>query len=503
MSDPRPAPRPERSLLPFWGVVVVIAATVAAYWPTVNSLLELWNNYDNLTYTHGYLIALISAWLLWRAREHIAARVHGISFIGLAALAAGGAVWLFGYLGGIEVAHQAMLPVLLLAAVAAFGGLRAARACVLPIGYLYFAIPLWDQVNGALQHLTIFAVTNLLKLFAIPAWFDGPYVHMGTGSFVIAGGCSGLHFFIVALAISVLYGELGHDPLRIRVKLVLIAGAMAIVMNWIRVATIMIAGYLTDMQSFLVRVDHYYFGWALFGVLLVLYYWGVPRLLRLAPNPAPTPPGMAAGQAGLPRALATCALVALLAASAPLLAARGQAAALNMTSDIGEMPVAIGWDGPLAPQLRWDPRFPGADETNRASWLREGRRVESFGALYAYQAQGKEIVGYGNSLLGADSDWRTIQTDVITPAGAGTASNRVVARDDLGSTWVFLYRYQVGSQTFTGGMVSKLYYPLALLRGLPRSAVYAAAARCAGDDCEEATRDVAAFMDSMQGTTQQ
>lgn len=498
MARPTPTLQPEGSAVAFGGVVAVLGATVAAYWPTVVSLLRFWNDYDNLSYTHGYLIAAISAWLLWRARHQIVARMQGFSLAGLALLALCSVAWSVAYLAGIEVGHQALLPLLLLAAVAAFGGPRAAWACALPVGYLYFAIPIWDQINGTLQQLTIFAVTLLLKLFAIPAWIDGAFVHLGSGSFEIAGGCSGLHFFIVALAIAVLFGELGHDSPRTRIKLVLIAGAMAIVMNWIRVATIIIAGYLTDMQSYLVKIDHYYFGWALFGVLLFLYYWGVPRLLRLRANPPPPLPPRHAADVPVARAIVACVVTALVAASAPLLVKRSQAAAASAAATVElAAPTAVGWEGPSAPQSAWQPEFGAADQVVRASWSRDGAQVESFTAMYVYQEQGKEMVGYGNSLLGSDGSFKTLSRDELPATGGAAALNRVVAQDAAGATWVFLYRYDVGGKAFAGGFASKLYYPIALMGGSPRSALVAAAARC-GDDCESATRLVASFMDSIE-----
>ncbi len=45
----------------------------------------------------------------------------------------------------------------------------------------------------------------------------------------------------------------------------------------------MVAGYLTDMQHYLVRVDHYYFGWALFAVAMAVFF-------LLARGKPPTPP---------------------------------------------------------------------------------------------------------------------------------------------------------------------------------------------------------------------
>jgi len=44
------------------------AVGVALYWTTLRSLAEQWEDVVNLTYTHGYLVAAICVWLLFRNR---------------------------------------------------------------------------------------------------------------------------------------------------------------------------------------------------------------------------------------------------------------------------------------------------------------------------------------------------------------------------------------------------------------------------------------------------
>ena len=61
-----------------------------------------------------------------------------------------------------------------------------------------------------------------------------------------------------------------------RLQLALMA-ALAVLANWVRVYTVIEAGYLTDMQSYLVRVSHYGFGWAVFAATLVVFFWLVTR----------------------------------------------------------------------------------------------------------------------------------------------------------------------------------------------------------------------------------
>jgi EpsI family protein len=477
----------------YLGIAAVVAAGIAALWPSVRSLLAYWNDYDNLTYSHGYLIAAICSWLFWRARMRLTvAASTGGSPWGAAVLGFLTVAWAVAYVAGIEVAHQLLLPVLLVAGVWSFAGVRAAVVALLPAGYLVFAIPVWSLFNGLLQQLTVVAVTFFLKAMAIPARFDENVVHLGSGSFEIAGGCSGLHFVIVALAIAVLYGEIGRDRWRTRLALGLIAAGMAVVMNWIRVTTIILAGYFTDMQSFLVQVDHYYFGWALFGVLLAVFYWGVPRWLHLSHASTNEPVAPAPAQRPIRAqvvALGTTLLAMLLV---PVLVGRAQArqAQASPASVVLAATDIPGWEGPLAPDPAWTPQFPQADARSRVAYRRHGRQVEVFVAAYAFQSQGKEVVGYGNSVLG-DGPWRAAA--VAQPRGADTAAGWLEATKGDGTRWRIASQYGVGGRTFANGLVSKLYYPFAMIAGHTESRIVVAAARC-GSDCDGASSSVGEFM---------
>ena len=97
------------------------------------------------------------------------------------------------------------------------------RCLWLPVLYAYFTIPVWDLLNPLLQWLSAFAVRGVLSLIGLPVYFDGLHFQIPAGVFEIAGGCSGLHFFIVGAAIAVFYGELHRDRLATRVKLVALA----------------------------------------------------------------------------------------------------------------------------------------------------------------------------------------------------------------------------------------------------------------------------------------
>ena len=111
-------------------------------------------------------------------------------------------------------------------------------------------------------------------------------MHLAAGVFEVAGGCSGIHFLIVSLALATLYGEIGRDSLKVRLQLVALAAGLALLTNWLRVYIIIVAGHLTDMQHFLIREGHYNFGWMLFAGMMVVFFLLARRFAPIAP-PSP------------------------------------------------------------------------------------------------------------------------------------------------------------------------------------------------------------------------
>lgn len=442
-------------------VCSVLTATVAAYWPAVESLVDHWHDINSRTYKHGHAIVAVSIWVLWRARGRIAAAPARPAWPAVPALVVAGVSWYLAWASGLQIVYEVLLPILMIASVASVGGFPIARVCAFPVAYLYFAIPVWTLFNGVLQSLTTAAVTVVLRVTGIPAYVEGNFVHIPVGTFEIADGCSGLHFVIVGLAISALQGELERVGLRTRALLLFIAAAMAVVTNWVRVYAVILNGYLTDMQGYLVVVDHYYLGWVLFALMMAVYFWLTRRILAAIP-PDNDEPGPASFETGWPWRAGAATLAALLVGPA-------LAGVADRHSTRGGATVALpggvgGWHGPLPADTTWTPQYPGADGSALASYRNGDRTVDVYVNLYRRQGQGHELVGYDNDL-----------------------------RHGLGAGYSVSSFIVVGGRRIDGELASKLYYAVEVLRRPMPSGIVAVAARCV-PDCDAAARSVEEFL---------
>ena len=171
-------------------------------------IADPWTHPERRTYQHGFLIAAIALWLLFRERRRIAAAAGPPSLPLLAAAAGGSLLWTVAVSAGLQVIHFLLWPAILWAAAGAALGWRSARVMFRPFAFLYFALPIWDALMPMLQHATVVANRMLGAAFGVPMMIEGTYVHIPEGSFEIAGGCSGLNYLIVGLAVAALLGEI-------------------------------------------------------------------------------------------------------------------------------------------------------------------------------------------------------------------------------------------------------------------------------------------------------
>ena len=481
-----------------WRVPAALAAVVLltgiVYWPSTQSLWFEWFEVPSSAYRHGSLIVLISLWLLMReAHDDPQALEPGTSLLPLAFLLATSVAWLIAVRAGVQVAHQALLPIVIWLNVRLVFGSRIAMKALAPVGLLYSAIPVWHVFVPALQAMTVSVVSGLLRIVAIPAYVTGDYVHIRSGVFHIEDGCAGLHYFIVAATIAVLHGELRGDRLGTRLYLFGLAIALALVSNWLRVFTIIVAGDLTEMQHYLVRVDHSVFGWVVFAVAMVVFLLLAGRRPVLAPEPreAGDPPARAASSYGMARVAALALVASAVGPAWSLIAPVRPAAAPNVA-----VPAAIeGWSGPTEScHGRWRPQYETADLQVHREFTRAGTPVCFYSATYLSQHQDKELVGYATQPYGPDSE--IVSTEIREVAGRTV--NEVQLGNERGADRIVWYAYVVGESEMRRGIAAQLSYALGTLHGAPAASVYAISASCV-PDCAIARGALADFLPHVTG----
>ncbi len=252
------------------GLGVGLAALIGVYFSTVTSAVHLWNT--SSAYNYAYLTFPISLALIWADRQALAQVLPSPTLAGVAVGGAFSTIWLVGEGLGIDEARHFAFVGMMQGLALALLGWRIYRFLAFPLLYLFFLVPTGTFLLTPLQNLSHAANVALLKASGVPVYAEGFLIQVPAGSFLVEPGCAGLNFFLVALALSLLYGRLTYASTFARVLCVLSALTISVVANIIRIYLIIGLAQATNRRID-ITADHLLYGWGFFGAVMLCAMW--------------------------------------------------------------------------------------------------------------------------------------------------------------------------------------------------------------------------------------
>src|SRR5258705_13295041 len=235
-------------LAKLFGPLVVAASFLAAYFPTIKSLID--GPWQTEQEGHGPLIIAAALWLVWQSREKL--KLTPLS----PAPIAGWVVLISSLILMFLARTQGVLTVEVLSAipvitgcVVLLAGWPVLRVLAFPICFLFFAVPVPDwMIDTATVPLKVFisdVVTQVLYELGYPIAQNGVMIMIGSYQLMVKDACSGMNSIFALSAIGVFYVYAFRSDAKIRGLLLLAAIVpITIVANFIRVlALVLIAFY--------------------------------------------------------------------------------------------------------------------------------------------------------------------------------------------------------------------------------------------------------------------
>ncbi len=256
---------------PFLTIVSLFIFISLANIPVIKTLWKY--SFDDGTYSHAYLIPLITLYLYFKLSE-IGKLIYRESFsIAWFVLLVLASLALF-ITANAQVSVGYWLSFLTIATAAILFIFRFNWYVLFPVAFLVFIIPMWGVLTNILQSISVIAVTFMMSFTSIPTYVETEFITIPAGTFEIADGCSGLRYIIVSLAISSLFIFMYISNMKKAVMFFTFAILGALLTNWIRITALIMIGDYTDMQSSLME-DHNTFGWYLYiPFMFLLFWWG-------------------------------------------------------------------------------------------------------------------------------------------------------------------------------------------------------------------------------------
>jgi exosortase len=162
--------------------------------------------WDDPNYSHGFLVPLFSAYLVWQRRDAIRATESRPSWWGLAVILIGIASLLVGHVGAEAFLGRSSLVVVLAGLIWFHAGWPVLRVVLFPLAFLFFMIPLpavlFYAVAFPLQSLAAQNAAWTLDHLGVPVLIDGNVIHLSHISLGVTEACSGIRSLISLLALA-------------------------------------------------------------------------------------------------------------------------------------------------------------------------------------------------------------------------------------------------------------------------------------------------------------
>lgn len=399
-------PAPWRRPLAAW--VLLQAVILAAYWHTARGMAMLWMSSE--TYAHGFVVPVISLWLVWRQRAVLAPMVPRPGRFAWLLMAGAAALWLAGDLVAVNAATQLALVALIVLAVPAVLGWQVARALVFPLGFLFFAVPIGDFLLPRMMEWTADFTVMALRASGIPVYREGLQFIIPSGAWSVVEACSGIRYLIASVTAGCLFAYLSYEGMRKRLMFVGVAIVVPLVANWVRAYLIVLLGHLSG-NTIATGVDHLIYGWLFFGLVI-----GVMFLIgsRWVDPPQKAPQAVVPAQAGLAQrgpwlgfALALLMVLAPYAVHAMMGLTAGTSAV-----QLAAPQIVAPWRATAQPASTWVPAFRNANaELDMGLADAQGVPVGLHVSYYRQQDYVRKLVSSENTLVRSDDPvWVRVHT---------------------------------------------------------------------------------------------
>jgi len=435
------------------------------FWSTGAAMVSIWTRSD--TFAHGFLVAPISLWLVWRARGSLLATAPRPCWAALAPLAVAGACWLLGDLAAVNALAQFAFVEMLILAVVAVIGTRAAAQIAFPLAFLLFAVPIGEFLMPKLMEWTADFTVAALRLSGIPVFREGQNFVIPTGRWSVVEACSGVRYLIASLVVGTLYAYLNYRSTRVRLIFVGFSIVVPIVANWMRAYIIVMIGHLSG-NKLAVGVDHLIYGWLFFGIVILLMFWIGARWRDDMVEPASRDAGV------VPRAPASpaeFALVAVMVSAVALMWPLGgrviepKAAA---SVPVLTAPTLGTWSATEGPLTSWGPIFHKPPAELHETLTNADAKVGLYVAFYRDQTFDLKLVSSDNVLVSStDRVWLRVREQLrpVDIAGQRVNVREAELKSSRGERLVVWYWYWIDGRLTASDALAKGYTALSRLMG--------------------------------------
>lgn len=247
------------------------AALAVIYLPAMIDLVENW--YNDANYSHGFLIPLVSGYLLYKKRELLSANVGPVEPAGLWLVILGLGLFIVANGAAEYFTLRFSLVVTLFGLVYFLFGRKIIRCCWFELSFLVFMIPIpyviYYAATFPMQLMASKITVAILNVLGAGAVRQGNIIHLGGISLEVAEACSGIRSLVSLAALGAIYAYISLKHNGARTLLFIATAPVAILANVARVFVSALLAYAASVDVTIEPV-HSIMGLIVFVVAFVM-----------------------------------------------------------------------------------------------------------------------------------------------------------------------------------------------------------------------------------------
>src|SRR5579859_8160820 len=243
---------------------IAAAAAVLPFAHVLGELYNIWNLKPE--YSHGVVIPVLSAFLIWRQREQLRNLPFTGSWTGLLLIAIGLVLRFIGAATTMHTFEHYAFLFVLYGLVLALTGPAIFRRLWMPLLILVFAVPLPSFFNNSLSlHLQLLSSELgvwVIRAAGVSVLLEGNIIDLGSYQLEVAEACSGLRYLFPLMTLAFIVAYLFRGPMWKRLTIFFSSIPISVLMNSLRIGFIgitvdrwgsgMAEGALHDFEGWLV-----------------------------------------------------------------------------------------------------------------------------------------------------------------------------------------------------------------------------------------------------------
>ncbi|RKX30099.1 MAG: exosortase, partial [Candidatus Zixiibacteriota bacterium] len=208
--------------------------------------------YHDANYSHGFLVPIISFYLIWKRRKDLSTMEIKSNRLGLGVIIFGLLLFILGNGASEYFTVRLSLVVILFGIVLYHFGSRIIGKLWFAIFFLIFMIPIpyviYFSATFPMQLLASKVTAVMLNAIGMPVIRQGNIINLPNQALEVAEACSGMRSLVSLMALSAIYAYLSQRKLAAQIILFFSAIPIAIAGNIFRVFTTSIIVYISDLN---------------------------------------------------------------------------------------------------------------------------------------------------------------------------------------------------------------------------------------------------------------